>query len=284
MDKTKQIQNCERFKNLHLRNGLFILANAWDVSSALVFEQAGFEAVGTTSAGVAATLGLPDGEKLSIKENLELIERICSKVKIPVNADIEAGYGDTIPEILKNVEKFIDAGVAGINIEDENHRREDDRNMLYDITFQSEKISAIKELAKLKGIPIVINGKTDASWLSVGKDKADIMNNTIRRANAYHEAGADCVFVPGLLSPDEIQTLINEIDCPLNIVIKKGVPPVSELNKMGLKRLSMGSGPQRAILGFTKKIATEVLSAGTYNNIIDNEITYYDVKKMFGGK
>ena len=110
------------------------------------------------------------------------------------------------------------------------------------------------------------------------------MNNTIRRANAYHEAGADCVFVPGLLSPDEIQTLINEIDCPLNIVIKKGVPPVSELNKMGLKRLSMGSGPQRAILGFTKKIATEVLSEGTYNNIIDNEIPYYDVKKMFGGK
>jgi 2-methylisocitrate lyase-like PEP mutase family enzyme len=259
---------------------MLLLPCAWDVASSKIFELQGFKAIGTTSAGVAAVCGRADGQKLEFREYLKVIRRIAASAQVPITVDIEGGYATTVAGIAANVKAVLRAGAVGINIEDENHTRRGG-HPLEPTRFVVEKIRAIRAMSERCGISIFINAKTDAIWLGVGNSPAASFREAVRRANAYGAAGADCVFVPGNFGLRTIASLVKLIQYPLNIVAKKNTPPVPTLRRIGVKRLSMGSGPMRAAMGLTRKIAQEALSIGTFELCFNLAIPYVEVRSMF---
>lgn len=242
-----------------------VLANAYDVASALLFEQAGFNAIGTTSAGIAASLGYPDGEYLSRDQMLSAVERIATGVTLPVSADIEGGYGNTPEAVGETVTQTIAAGAVGVNLEDGTGPGADP---LLDTETHAARIQAAREAAQAADIPLVINGRTDIYWLNVG-DPNDQLDRAVRRANAYRDAGADCLFIPGVSDVETIQELVDRIDGPLNVLGGPGSPPIPALTEVGVARVSIGSGPMRATLGFLKQVSDELHESGTYTTLAD---------------
>ncbi len=274
-----QQAKAEHFRRLHQAPPILVLPNAWDAGSARIFEQAGFPALGTTSAGVAFALGRPDGQRISRSEMLEAVRRITSAVHIPVTADIEAGYGKTIEEILDTVKGVIAAGAAGINIED---APPDTDGVLLDLPYQVDLIAAIRRTAAEAGVPLVINARTDVYLAGVGEPEGRF-EHAVRRANAYREAGADCLFVPGVRDATLIRRLAQEIRGPINILAGPGVPPAPELERLGVARVSSGSGPMRAALALIRQIAGELKEQGTFTGFTRDAIPYADANRLFGG-
>jgi 2-methylisocitrate lyase-like PEP mutase family enzyme len=258
-----------RFRELHKGPGILVLPNAWDAASARIFEKAGFPAIATTSAGVAASLGFADGEHIPVATMLEAVGRIVSTVSVPVTADMESGYGDTADKVAATAKAVIAAGAIGMNIEDG----------AGDMALQIEKIQAIRRAADSAGIPLVINARTDV-YLRQKGDPGGRFDDTVRRAGAYGKAGADCVFVPGVTDAATIGRLTAAIDGPVNILAVSGAPPVAELERLGVRRVSVGSGPMRATLALTTRIARELLDAGTYTSFTD-AVAYADVYRLF---
>lgn len=280
---TRDLQNrrAEYFRSLHHRERLLVLGNAWDVASAKIFEYEGFEAIGTTSAGVAATVGLPDGQRIDFAEYVDVVRRIVAHVDIPVNVDFEGGFGRDIEAVVHNARHVLETGAIGINIEDENHGRGEDDDPLEPVSHMIGKIGAIRAMSAEYGVSLFINAKTDAVWLNAGADAERSLAMAIDRARAYGDAGADCVFVPGDFDAAQIARIAGSVPCPLNLVIKDQTPPVAALQRLGIKRLSMGSGPMRAAMGLTRQIAREALDSGTYALCLRNGIPYDEVKAMF---
>lgn len=270
----------EDFLKIHQTPPLFVLANAWDVASARIFELAGFRAIGTTSAGIAATLGFPDGQKITVHETVEVVRRMVRLVRLPISADIEAGYASTVEGVVESARSVLEAGAVGINIEDSTG---DSRHPLYDIEFQKEKISGIREMAQSESIHLVINARTDAFMLMKDDDNVRL-SRTIERANAYREAGADCIFVPDLedMTAIAMKTLVGEIDAPINIIAGPKTPPVRELEAIGVRRVSLGPRHHRATFAVLKKIAEEILEKGTFTGLSAEGFSYSDVNRMFG--
>lgn len=280
MTDADQRAKAEALRGFHLRNEIFVLPCAWDVASARIFEEAGFEAVGTTSAGVAASLGRADGERMDFAEYLEIVRRIAGGVRVPVTVDVEAGFAATPEGAAKNAELVLGAGAVGINVEDEDHARISGAP-LQPLALAVRKIEAIRTASRAYGVPLVINAKTDVMWLSAGGGPEEIFAETVRRANAYGAAGADCVFVPGNIDRETIARLVAAIRYPLNVVVKDGTPPVRELQALGVRRVSLGSGPMRGTMGLTRRIAREVLDEGTYESFLEPAIPYGEVRSMF---
>jgi len=267
------------FRELHTGPRILVLPNAWDAISARIFEAAGFPAVGTTSAGVANVLGYQDGQFAPREEVLFMVRRIANTVQIPVTADIEAGYGaDSVAEVVKTVQGVIDAGAVGINLEDSAYGAAE----LVDKGLQVEKIQAIRALGQSSGVPIVINARTDAFHLTAlsGAEQFDL---AVERANAYREAGADCLFVPFLTDATVIGDLVKAIAGPINILALPGAPPVSALAVMGVARVSVGSGPHRATLALARAIAQELRDHGTFESITNATIPYPEVNALLAG-
>ncbi len=258
---TTEIQWAEaiRFRDLHTGGRLLVLPNAWDAASARIFEQAGFQALATTSAGVAFSLGYPDGERVSRAEMLEAVGRIARAVAIPVTADLEAGYGPTTNDAAETARGAIAAGAVGMNLEDSTA---DDQ--LVDVAAQVERIQAIKAVAEAEGIPFVLNARTDVFLLQIG-DPAGRFEETVGRANAYRDTGADCLFVPGVADAETIGRLARAIRGPLNVLAVRGTPPTAELERLGVARVSLGSGPMRATLMLTMRVAQELAERGTFS-------------------
>jgi 2-methylisocitrate lyase-like PEP mutase family enzyme len=274
----KQFELAKRFYNLHLGPKLLILANVWDVGSAVIFERAGFAALGTTSAGIAYSLGYPDGERINLDDILDFERKIVNKVHIPLSVDIETGYGKTIDDVVATVKRVIGASAVGINLED---GQATDSLSLIDLREQCHRIEAIARLKTDFGVPFVINARTDAVWLEIGDHQAQ-METAIRRANAYLEAGADCVFVPGALEPQSIKTLVQRIDGPLNVILTPNCPSVADLESLGVARLSLGSAPVRAVLGLTQRLALEIMEGGNLMGIFEHAIPYQSANELFG--
>jgi len=264
------------FRRLHSESRPLVLPNAWDAASARIFEDTGFPCIGTTSAGIAWALGYPDGQRVSREEMLEAVRRIVRTVQVPVSADIEAGYGDAPEEVATTVRSVIDAGAVGINLEDSPGI---DGEPLAEISLQVEKIRAVREAASQAGAPLFINARTDVYLMSVGKPESRF-DNALRRARAYREAGADGIFVPGLAEANVIADLVRTIDAPLNILANAGVPSVSELGRLGVARISIGSGAIRATLSLVRHIAGDLLEQGTYTNFTEGTISYADVNRL----
>lgn len=272
-----QGEKAAAFRRLHDGSRTFVLPNAWDAASARVFEEAGFAAVGTTSAGLAASLGYPDGEVASREEVVEATCRIANNVALPVSADIEGGYGRDAEGVGATVGAVVAAGTVGVNLEDA--AGDGDVKPLRDISEQVERIRAAREVASSMGVEIVINARTDVYWLEVGREE-ERLDRAARRANAYREAGADCFFVPGVGDEGAIAALVREINGPLNVLAGPGVPPVPVLRELGVARLSVGSAPVRATLALLGRIARELLGPGTYEALTRDTISYAAVNEL----
>ena len=273
-----QKKKAEAFRALHAGPAILVLPNAWDVASARVFEEAGFPAVATSSAGIAASLGYPDGERISRGEMTKAVARIAKALKVPLSADLEAGYGPTPKAVQLTVEAAIDAGAVGMNLED---ATEDRIRPLYAPEVQAERIRTARSAADRLGVKFFINARTDVLLKQVGAEAARF-DHVVRRSLAYKEAGADGLFVTGVSDPALIARLVKAVGLPLNVIASAATPPVAELQKLGVARLSLGSGPMRAALGLTRRIATELRSSGTYGALLEGAIPYAEVNQLLG--
>lgn len=277
MTTISQQTKVEIFRNLHQAPPILILPNAWDVASAKLYELAGFKAIGTTSAGIAMSLGYAEPQRISREEMLQGVRRITKSVQLPVSADMEAGYAFTPEGIADTVRGVIAAGAVGINLEDSPGIRGES---LLDMSVQVERLQAARQAADSLGMPFVINARTDVYLFAVG-DPSNRFDNAVRRANAYREAGADCLFVPGVGDPEVIARLVREIHGPINILANPGVPSAPELERLGVARVSMGSGPMRATMGLVRRIAKELMETGTYQAFTEGTIPYAEANKLF---
>jgi len=259
----QQRTKAEVFRALHGGPRTLLLPNVWDVASARVIQQAGLPALATTSAGVAFSVGYPDGEKIQRDEMLQMVARIASAVTVPVTADVEAGYGPKPEDAALTAEGVIEAGAVGMNLED---GTENPDHPLADLSLQLEKIAALREKAKRLGVPLVLNARTDVYLLSVGAAESRY-DETVRRLSAFRGAGADCVFAPGVKDAATIARLVSDLRCPLNILAGPGSLSVGELEQLGVARVSLGSGPMRATLGLIRRMVEELKSTGTYKSI-----------------
>ncbi|HEX4782789.1 MAG TPA: isocitrate lyase/phosphoenolpyruvate mutase family protein [Candidatus Sulfotelmatobacter sp.] len=260
MTNPEQKNKAETFRALHAGSDTLLLPNAWDVASARIVEECGFPAVATTSAGIAFSLGYADGQKISKEEMFAAVARIAGAVKVPVTADVESGYGNRPEDAAQTARAVIEAGAVGMNLED---AAADSDRPLAELSAQLEKIHAAREAAAALGVPLVLNARTDVYLLQVG-DPAKRYDEAVRRLSAFRDAGADCVFVPGLRDVATIRRLVADLRCPVNILAVSGSPSVLELRKLGVARVSLGSGPMRATLGLLRRLAEEVKTSGTY--------------------
>jgi len=272
MEAEKQKAMAEAFRAMHRAGPILLLPNAWDVASARVFEEAGFGAIATTSAGIAFTLGYPDGQHISRQEMLGVVGRIAAAVRGPVTADVEAGYGDRPEDAARTAGDVARAGAVGMNLEDATG---DPRQPLLDLTLQVERVKAVREAM---GEAMVLNARTDVYLLQleVPEKRYDA---ALRRLAAFRDAGADCVFVPGLRDAETIRRLVKDLQCPINILVGPGLPAVPELEKMGVARVSVGSGAMRATLGLVRRMAGEWKRSGTYETL-EGAISYADLNRM----
>jgi 2-methylisocitrate lyase-like PEP mutase family enzyme len=269
MISTTQKEKADLFLQYHHDKEILVLLNSWDIGSSKLVEACGYKAVATTSMGIAASFGYPDGQVIQLPEMLRVITGITHAVQVPVTVDIEAGYGNDLPEIINSAEQIIATGIVGINIEDSIELRPE---LIDELEF-CERISAIRALADSLGFHLVINARTDSFYVSSGSVREKLAES-IRRGNKYREAGADCIFVQPVSDKATIATLVKEIHCPINILANPGIgggipPSVGELQDLGVARLSLGSGVMKATLALMKKIANELSEKGTFNILLD---------------
>jgi 2-methylisocitrate lyase-like PEP mutase family enzyme len=252
------------FAERHRGPGIIVLPNAWDPGTAIVLAEAGFPFVATTSAGMAFAQGLPDGQRLSRSRMLELAGQIAAAVDVPVSADLEAGYGPSPEDVAATVKGAVAAGLAGCNIEDSTGDRDDP---LFEQELAVERIRAGAEAARATGLPFVLNARVDPYLVRLGTPEENL-TESIRRANAYREAGADCLFVPGVADRDTIGQLAREIDGPLNVLGARGgaagpALSMAELEALGVRRVSLGGSLALAALALVRRAAVELLERGT---------------------
>jgi len=277
MAKASQAERARQFLALHDGRKTLLLPNAWDVASARIFEDADFPAIATSSAAVAFALGYPDGQKISRNEMLEAVRRIAEAVHVPVTADMEAGYGTTPEDIAETARQVIAAGAVGMNLEDAIDDKPDE---LADLNLQKEKILAINEISARAGLAFVLNARTDVFLAGIGPAETRLAR-TLERLNAYRDAGAQCLFAPGVKDKDTIAQLVKGVRGPLNILATAGTPPLAELQTLGVARVSVGSGPMRATLGLVSRMARQFREEGIFSLMTEGAIAYADVNRLF---
>jgi 2-methylisocitrate lyase-like PEP mutase family enzyme len=274
-DLLRQSDKANIFRGLHHGTAPLVLPNAWDVASARIFEDAGFPAIATTSAGIAFSLGYPDGQRISRDEMLTVIARIAGAIQVPVTADVEAGYGNRPEDAAETTRAVLAAGAVGMNLEDADPNNQ---QSLIDLALQLEKIKAVRETAESAGVPVVLNARTDVYLLEIGAP-ANRHETAVRRLSAFRDAGADCLFVPGLRDDHLIGQITRELHHPVNILAGPGFPSIHELHKLGVARISLGSGVMRATLGLLQRLAHELQRTGTYH-ALEGSPSYGDVNKL----
>ncbi|MDO8378207.1 isocitrate lyase/phosphoenolpyruvate mutase family protein [Phenylobacterium sp.] len=268
------------FKALHQAPHGFIMPNAWDAGSALILAAAGFQAIGTTSAGIAFSLGKQDyrvsDPRLAVTrdEMFSRARQIVDAVALPVNGDLEAGYGDSPQHVADCVLQAVEIGLAGCNIEDKPALEE----RLHDPMLAAERIAAARQALEAQGADLVLNARTDA-WLVRG---ADPLAASIQRANLYLEAGADCVFIPGVIEPETVRILVREVAGPINLVLGLGNSQgnAGDLMAAGVQRISVGGALARSALGFLRRSAELLRDTGSVA-FTEGEISGPDLNAIF---
>jgi 2-methylisocitrate lyase-like PEP mutase family enzyme len=264
------------FRRLHGERPL-VLPNAWDAGSARLMEQAGAKAIATTSAGISWSHGLQDGQRLTRDEMLAVIGRMVRRVGVPVTADIEGGYGSGSPQdVAETVRAVAALGVAGINLEDSPGL---EGQKLLDPQAQAERIAAAREAAQAAGCELLINARTDVYLFGVGAPESRF-DEVCRRAAIYREAGADCLFAPGLIDRDVIAALVKEVGYPLNIMAMPGAPSVRELGALGVARVSVGPLITQAAFACIRRTTRELLEQGTFGKSEDL-MSFSDLASLF---
>jgi 2-methylisocitrate lyase-like PEP mutase family enzyme len=276
MDRTLQAEKAAQLKKLHRGHKILVMANAWDVISARIVEETGFPAVATSSAGVAASLGFADGQRVTRDEMLKVVARIARAVRVPVTADMEAGYGETPADMIETARALIEAGAVGLNLEDVTG---DSESSLVGLQLQVEKIVAMREAAASAGVELVINARTDVYLMPIGPEETRF-ERTVERLRAYARAGASCVFAPGVKDANTILKLVQAVEAPLNILMMPGTPSITELEKLGVARASIGSGLGRAALGTARNIARAMFERRDDWALFSEAIPYADVNRL----
>ena len=248
---------------LHRAGTPLILVNVWDVASARIVEEAGFPAIATSSAGIAFCHGYPDGQKIPLDLMLEAVGRICRAVSVPVTADLEAGYGATPDAARRAAAGALEAGAVGLNLEDGTGAPE---HPLDDPALMREKIRVIREAGDAANVPLVVNARTDVYLDAVGAPEGRF-DETIRRGREYRDAGADCIFIPGVIDRAIVAALVSALACPVNILAVAGSPSIPELASAGVARVSLGSGPFRATMTLLQRLIRDISTDGTYGEL-----------------
>jgi 2-methylisocitrate lyase-like PEP mutase family enzyme len=246
------------FRQLHYLDSPLVLPNAWDVGSALAFVDAGFPAIGTTSFGIAASAGYPDGVRSSKAATIALAARLV-RMSVHITADVEDGYSDDPAEVAESVAELGALGVAGVNLEDSRDGH------LVDASTAAAKISAVKRLSP----DIFVNARVDNLWFA---EEATV-EAVLLRARAYADAGADGIFVPGLVNPEDIQRITTDVALPVNVLAHPSLT-AAELGELGVRRVSSGSLPYRAAIDK----AVESVTALRDNRQTPNATSYWDVQ------
>ena len=244
---------------------ILVMPGAYDVLSALLFEQLGFKAIQGTSGGIAAALGYPDGEVMSRDLTVEITGKIVEAVSVPVNADAERGYGDE-NEIRETVRALVAVGTAGMNLEDGAGGKQGGARGLVQIGEQLRKITAVIETKRALGSEFFLNARVDALMVMTDDPKT-ALNEAIRRGNAYAEAGGDCVFFMHAVSRETISRLVKEVKAPVSVLAGPQTPSVSELQDLGVARVSYGSAFMKAAIGATRRLAQEIRDKGTISSL-----------------
>lgn len=277
MDKAAQRKKADRLRELHQGPRILVVGSVWDCASARIFERAGFPALATSSAGVAYSLGYPDGEKLPPAGMIAAVGRIAAAVDIPVSADMEAGYGPSPEAAVASCRAVLDAGAVGVNLED---AADEGAGTLVPAEAHAAKVAAVRAMADAYGVPLVINARTDVFLLKVGEENGRLREATAR-LRRYRDAGADCLFAPGIVDAATIRALVTGLEAPLNILATPGCPSVAELEALGVRRMSQGSGPARAVLALTQRIAQEIAHSGAYASFQRDAIAYPEANRLF---
>jgi len=224
------------FKELHTQESPLLLCNIWDVASAKIAEKLSYSAIGTSSAAVAAMLGYEDGEEMNFGELKFIVERIVKSISIPLTVDLEAGYSRNPDQIISNIIQLSSLGVKGINIEDS---LVEESRKLIDINIFSDLLAKICSSLKEQNQNVFINVRTHAYLLGI----ANPLQETITRAIQYQKAGANGIFVPKIIKAEDIKSVIENINLPLNVMCVPDLPDFDELQNLGVKRISMGPFP-----------------------------------------
>jgi len=274
-----QAEKAEVFRRLHRGKRILILPNAWDVASARMFEESSFPAVATSSAGMMVSLGYPDGERIDRKEFVAAIRKIAAALSVPLSADIVRGFGPTPKEVVGTVKSVLDAGAVGINIEDAVH----ETKQLVAVKAQVETLKALRDLRDSHDVPFLINARTDALLHATGSAE-DKLAEAVRRGIAYRDAGADCIYPMGLTDAESIGVFVRALQFPVNVMVRKGLPPVADLEKLGVARISLGPYASYAAMGLLKRASAELLQRGTYDGWLEGAITYDELNRLASPK
>jgi len=258
------------FRALHDGPGVFIIPNAWDVVTARLFEEAGFPAVATSSAAVANALGFPDGNALDVDLHLAAIERIVRALDVAVSADVESGYANDTAALTAFITRLAATGVAGYNLEDVKGEGE-----LYPVDEAVARVRAARAAAP----GVFLNARTDVYLMEIGPAESRF-EGTVERLRAFADAGADGVFVPGVMDAETIGKLAAAAPRPLNVLAGPRTPDRAALQALGVRRVSVGSGPMRRTLGVLREIAHELRDAGTFSYTREASVPYAELNAM----
>lgn len=273
LDLDRQASLAEAFAALHRPGDPLVLPNAWDAGSARLVERAGAKAIATTSGGVAWSLGVADGGGLDRERAARSIREIVQTVRVPVTADIERGYGDTLDELATTIQLVLEAGAVGINLEDSGG------DPLYSPEEMAERIRTARATADAFGVPLFINARTDVYLRGVGEESGRL-GEVISRAKVYAAAGANGLFVPRLLDLDALRELTSAVTLPVNAMVGFGAPAVGQLAEAGVRRVSAGTALVQSAYAHIDRAARELLEHGTYASY-EEALAYPDVNEMF---
>ena len=255
-----QSEQAQVLRSLHRRGQPLVLVNVWDAASARIIEELGFPAMATTSAGIAWLEGFADGERISRERMLAGVQRVVRAVRVPVTADLEAAYGTSVEDATDTAAGAIRAGAVGLNFEDFDTRSD----ALLDVNAQTARIEAMRETSLQMGVPLVINARTDVFLRNIGDSGAWRVEEAVQRGNRYLEAGADCVFIPGVADERTITTLVSAIRGPLNVLAAPSSPSVPRLAELGVARVSVGSAAMAYVLAQLRSVAASIQQSESF--------------------
>lgn len=268
------VNHAQRFHALHRGGKPLLLPNAWDAGSAAIFAGLGYPAIATTSGGVAWSLGYADGEQLPLDELLTAVKRMVRVVDVPVSVDFEAGFGATPQHVGESVRALLDTGAVGLNLEDGV-----DHAWLRPLDEAAARIAAARSAAESVGVPAFINARVD-NWIVGGADPQALFDDAVRRAHAYLDAGADGIYPIALAQPELIARFCAEVNAPINIGARVGLPGLNALGALGVARVSTATRLTMLAYASARDAAETLRSTGNFD-VLDASFGYDALQQLF---
>jgi 2-methylisocitrate lyase-like PEP mutase family enzyme len=279
MDRSTLRRKADVLRTLHGNGRLLVLPNVWDPIGARIVEAAGLPAVATASAAISASLGYVDGEAISRGTMLEIVGRIARSVEVPVSADMERGYGESLAELRETIRLLVAAGAVGLNIEDSLGEEESLRG----VDEQCQRIATVREAAAAEGVPLVINARADAFLTALPAAAEERLEETVRRAEAYARAGADCIYPIGPGDRATVSLLRARIRHPINILAHARAMSLAEMQEIGIDRVSFGPGLFRSGLQRFADSVARLAALGPYDAVANDLMPRDEVQRYLMG-